>query len=531
MAQVQPFRTIVHLDLDCFYAQVEMLRVGIPEDVPYVLLQWGKPIAVNYPARSFGVQRFEEFETAIQKCPHLRYSHVPTFAEGDSEWRYHQNPQKDSHKVSLDPYRNASRQIFDVLCSFEGVQVEKGGIDEAFMDVTARAQEIALAKGWLPATAGDIVKFSDEEALLQSRSVTDFTYLIPFRPEALVGVPGAPRPPPEASAEEFALLCGAALATQEIRQRLKERLGYNASAGICVNKMMAKLVSAANKPNKQTLLLPSRIRDYLVDFKFQKLRGFGGKLGNELSEKYNAQTCGEMWSIPLESFVEMFGAEEGKVIWAQIRGVGDSALSERSIAKSILAQKAFAPSATDTERIEKWAGVLCREIVQRSMEFLRDYSLRPHGFNVKLGGRGLSSSGDLLNQTFKMPWPLDDKKLTSIVVKASERVFKTPSATGNGRVAINCILLGAVELRPTEDRVTVCDSDGSMHVVSKQRTLSQMFAEATDRKRKREDEASSPKERPEVKTEPSDAAENQDVINIDDSQVDDNEDNDVVVID
>src|SRR4051794_39704997 len=57
-----------HLDLDCFYAQVEMLRVGCPREVPFVVSQWNNLIAVNYAARARGIGRFDSVETALTKC-------------------------------------------------------------------------------------------------------------------------------------------------------------------------------------------------------------------------------------------------------------------------------------------------------------------------------------------------------------------------------------------------------------------------------------------------------------------------------
>lgn len=35
-----PLRVIAHIDLDAFYAQCEMLRLGVPEDKPLAVQQW-----------------------------------------------------------------------------------------------------------------------------------------------------------------------------------------------------------------------------------------------------------------------------------------------------------------------------------------------------------------------------------------------------------------------------------------------------------------------------------------------------------
>jgi DNA polymerase eta len=35
-----PLRVVTHIDLDCFYAQAEMVRLGVPEDQPLAVQQW-----------------------------------------------------------------------------------------------------------------------------------------------------------------------------------------------------------------------------------------------------------------------------------------------------------------------------------------------------------------------------------------------------------------------------------------------------------------------------------------------------------
>lgn len=54
----------------------------------------------------------------------------------------------------------------------------------------------------------------------------------------------------------------ASTVVNEIRAKVKERTGYECSAGIAHNKILAKLVSGINKPNKQTLLPIKRIAEF-----------------------------------------------------------------------------------------------------------------------------------------------------------------------------------------------------------------------------------------------------------------------------
>lgn len=113
-------RVILHIDMDCFYAQVEHVRVGIPRDEPLAVQQWDGLIAVNYAARAKGVTRHMRVAEAKMKCPELHCVHVevlygeqageegdeeksaPGSAHGASEER---RPDRSEGKVSLDRYR------------------------------------------------------------------------------------------------------------------------------------------------------------------------------------------------------------------------------------------------------------------------------------------------------------------------------------------------------------------------------------------------------------------------------------------
>ena len=83
-------RIILLLDLDCFYAQCEMIRLDIPKDKPVCLLQWNSALAINYPARKLykfkrGVS-FEEIQSVSKgECIAL---HLPVISLGSSANNY-----------------------------------------------------------------------------------------------------------------------------------------------------------------------------------------------------------------------------------------------------------------------------------------------------------------------------------------------------------------------------------------------------------------------------------------------------------
>ncbi|CAI5527584.1 unnamed protein product [Closterium sp. Naga37s-1] len=123
-------RVILHVDLDCFYAAVEAVRLGIPRDTPLAVQQWEGLIAVNYAARARGVQRHDRVFQAKQKCPELQLIHVETVGGAPGAGR-------NAGKVSLERYRAASQHVF---AAFRRVcpTVERASIDEAYMDVSTK---------------------------------------------------------------------------------------------------------------------------------------------------------------------------------------------------------------------------------------------------------------------------------------------------------------------------------------------------------------------------------------------------------
>ena len=97
--------------------QCEMVRLGTPEDTPLGVQQWQGLIAINYPARKFGLNRHVTPVEAKKLCPEIVLQHVATWKEGDEQWQYHENAASHiaTHKVSLDPYRRESKKILALI--------------------------------------------------------------------------------------------------------------------------------------------------------------------------------------------------------------------------------------------------------------------------------------------------------------------------------------------------------------------------------------------------------------------------------
>lgn len=108
-------------------------------------------IAINYPARAFGLARHVTPTEAKKLCPDIILQHVATWREGDEKWAYRDDAASNiaTDKVSLDPYRLESRRI--LKCIKEALpekyrKVEKASIDEVFMDLSAQIHATLLER-------------------------------------------------------------------------------------------------------------------------------------------------------------------------------------------------------------------------------------------------------------------------------------------------------------------------------------------------------------------------------------------------
>src|SRR6056297_358324 len=67
----------------------------------------------------------------------------------------------------------------------------------------------------------------------------------------------------------------ASLIAKEIRDKIKEKTGLNASAGISINKFIAKIASDFNKPNGQKTVNPEEVEEFLEVLDIRKFHGVG----------------------------------------------------------------------------------------------------------------------------------------------------------------------------------------------------------------------------------------------------------------
>lgn len=249
-----PFRKIIHVDMDAFFASVEQL------DNPELR---GKPVAVggggdrgvvsaaSYEARKFGVRSAMSNVLAKQKCPDI------IFVQGNYK-----------------RYKEISHQIREIFYDYTDL-VEPLSLDEAYLDVT----------------------------------------------ENKVGNPSA------------------SLIAKEIRKRIFDEVGLTASAGISINKFIAKVASDMNKPNGQKTINPEEVLSFLEALPIQKFFGIGKVTASKMYN-HGIFTGRDLKQKPLEEMVQLFG-KSGEHYYNIVRGIHRSTVKPNRIQKSLGAERTF----------------------------------------------------------------------------------------------------------------------------------------------------------------------------------------------
>uniref|UniRef100_A0A3Q2YF60 Polymerase (DNA directed) iota n=1 Tax=Hippocampus comes TaxID=109280 RepID=A0A3Q2YF60_HIPCM len=286
-------RVILHFDLDCFYAQVEMIRNPALRDVPLGIQQKYIVVTCNYVARQQGVTKLMSVTDAKQKCPQL------VLVKGED----------------LTHYRVMSYQVTDLLLSFCPL-VERLGFDENFVDITEIIQKrltctpVSSFKGYVYSTSK--IKAS-------------------FHPELALGSHVA----------------------AELREAIRDRLGLTSCAGVATSKLLAKLVSGTFKPNQQTTLLPENVDHIMGSLGgLRKIPGVGHQTAKRL-QALGLVSVSDLQLFPLTALIRELGSPCAAHLKNLSLGVDDSPVNPTGAPQSLSDEDSFKKMSCVKEVMDK----------------------------------------------------------------------------------------------------------------------------------------------------------------------------------
>ncbi|MBK0369336.1 DNA polymerase IV [Flavobacterium agrisoli] len=131
----------------------------------------------------------------------------------------------------------------------------------------------------------------------------------------------------------------ASLLAQEIRDRIFTEIGLTASAGISVNKFVAKIASDYHKPNGQKTVGPEEVIPFLEALPIRKFYGVG-KVTTEKMYQLGIFTGADL-KLKSEEFLEKHFGKSGRYYYHVVRGIHNSEVKSQRIAKSVAAEHTF----------------------------------------------------------------------------------------------------------------------------------------------------------------------------------------------
>ncbi|WP_452225335.1 DNA polymerase IV [Lacinutrix chionoecetis] len=131
----------------------------------------------------------------------------------------------------------------------------------------------------------------------------------------------------------------ASLIAEEIRTRIFNEVGITASAGISVNKFVAKVASDYNKPNGQKTVNPEEVLTFLEALDIRKFYGIGKVTAEKMYQK-GIFTGKDLKSKTLNYLEDNFG-KSGKSYYYIVRGIHNSEVKPNRIRKSLAAERTF----------------------------------------------------------------------------------------------------------------------------------------------------------------------------------------------
>jgi DNA polymerase IV (DinB-like DNA polymerase) len=279
-------RVIMLFDLDYFYAQVEEVRNPAIREKPVLVCVYsgrtqdsGVVSTANYIARRYGVRSGMPIVLAKRKLKDVDSVFLP---------------------VDHGHYKSVSDRVMAILRGNTDT-LEQVGIDEAYMDVTAKVD------GSFP------------------------------------------------KAMEVAVA---------VKKEVLKQEGLTASIGIGPNKLVAKIAADVKKPDGITLVMLEDAVTFLSPLQVERLIGVGKKTGERL-EGMGVRTIGDLASFDAQKLRQEFGDSLGTFLHNASRGMDEEAVHERGDADSISRIVTLKEDTRDPAVIVAVIDMLCAEVYDR----------------------------------------------------------------------------------------------------------------------------------------------------------------------
>jgi DNA polymerase-4 len=159
------------------------------------------------------------------------------------------------------------------------------------------------------------------------------------------------------------------IATQ-IKKAIKDELQLTASAGVSINKFVAKVASDLQKPDGLTFIGPSKVEAFVEVLPVEKFYGVG-KVTAAIMKGLGIHSGADLKKWSEEDLVQQFG-KAGGFYYRIVRGIDERPVEPNQETKSIGAEDTFPADLTTLEQmneeLDKLAVVVSRRLTEHAQQ-------------------------------------------------------------------------------------------------------------------------------------------------------------------
>lgn len=153
-------------------------------------------------------------------------------------------------------------------------------------------------------------------------------------------------------------------AAHEIKDRIRNELGFTVNVGISTNKLLAKMASDFEKPDRVHTLFPEEIPEKMWPLDVSELY-MAGRASAEVLKKLEIRTIGELAKSDPD-YLELHLKSHGRLLWEFANGKGDDVVkSEAEEAKGIGNSTTLSEDLKTEEEAKKVLLVLAQSVGAR----------------------------------------------------------------------------------------------------------------------------------------------------------------------
>ncbi len=194
---------------------------------------------------------------------------------------------------------------------------------------------------------------------------------------------------------------------KQIKQAIKDELHLTASAGVSVNKFVAKIASDLNKPDGLAFIGPSHIEEFMEKLAVEKFYGVG-KVTADKMKNMGLHTGADLKKLGEEELIKHFG-KAGKFYYKIVRGVDERPVQPDRETKSVAAEDTFAYDLALTSEMNDELDKIASLVSDR----LQRYNLKGRTVTVKIKYFDFKQ----ITRSRSLPGPVSDRDTIASVAK------------------------------------------------------------------------------------------------------------------